>query len=42
MNKNVIEDFSNPSKKYRNRILSGAKMIDLPTQYIYNRILKVY
>jgi len=42
MNKSLIEDFSNPSKKYKNRILSGAKMIDLPTQYIYNRILKVY
>ena len=42
MNKNAIEDFSNPSKKYRNRILSGAKMIDLPTSYIHNRILKKY
>ena len=42
MNKNMIDDFSNPSQKYRKRILSGAKMIDLPTQYIYNRILKVY
>ena len=42
MSKNAIEDFSNPSKKYRNPILSGAKIINLPTSYIHNRILKNY
>ena len=42
MNTELIEDFSNPSKKYRKRLLSGAHMIDLPTSYIKNRILKIY
>ena len=37
-----ILEYNNPSKKYRNRILSGAKMIILPNKYITNRILKIY
>jgi hypothetical protein len=42
MDKNQIEDFSNPSKKYRQRIMSGASMLNLPITYIKNRILKIY
>ena len=42
MNENRIEDFNNPSQKYRKRILSGARMIDLPLRYISKRILKIY
>lgn len=42
MNKNMIDDFTNPSQKYRKRILSGARMIDLPLRYISKRILKIY
>ena len=37
-----ILDYDNPSKKYRNRIISGAKIINLPNNYINNRILKFY
>ena len=42
MNKNMVDTFSNPSQKYRKRILSGARMIDLPLRYISKRILKIY
>ena len=37
-----ILEYDNPSKKYRNKILSGAKIINLPNTYINNRILKIY
>ena len=42
MNTDKIENFGNPSKSYRKRILSGAKIINLPKPYIRNRILKIY
>ena len=42
MNTDKIEDFGNPSKKYRQRIMSGASILDLPNPYIKNRILKFY
>ena len=42
MNFDKIEDYGNPSKKYRQRIMSGASMLNLPITYIKNRILKIH
>ncbi len=35
-------DCENPSKLYRKKIVSGARIINLPESYIKNRIMKVY
>lgn len=42
MNYDNINDYGNPSKSYRDTILSSAYKLNIPTLYIKNRILKIH